>query len=196
MCNIPYTSSGVAASAVGMDKVYMKQYFVGGGFPVLPSCWYLRLTWENTPETVLDGIEKALSYPVFVKPAMLGSSIGVSKAKDRDSLKAALELAFEFDRKVLVEKGLENPLELNCSVLGYGDEAQPSEIEMPVTGGDLLSFSGQVYSGQQFHKGDGFAKACVARADRAGTARADPKAVRGYFQKYGLQRRRPYRLYV
>ena len=153
MCNVPYTSSGVAPSAVGMDKVYMKQYFQGGGFPVLPSCWYLRKTWEDAPETVLDGVEKALPYPVFVKPAMLGSSIGVTKAKDREGLKKALELAFEFDRKVLIEKGLENPLELNCSVLGYGDEAQPSEIEMPVTGGDLLSFMDKYIQGSNSTKG-------------------------------------------
>ena len=153
MCNIPYASSGVAASSVGMDKVYMKQFFVGGGFPVLPSCWFLRQTWEKTPETVLDGIEAQLSYPVFVKPAMLGSSIGVSKAQDRKSLKNALELAFEFDRKVLVEKGLQNPLELNCSVLGYGDEAIASEIEMPVTGGDLLSFMDKYIQGNGATKG-------------------------------------------
>lgn len=140
MCNVPYTSSGVAASAVGMDKVYMKQYFQGGGFPVLPGCSALRKIWQKAPDQVMDEIENKLPYPVFVKPASLGSSIGVSKAKDRDSLVDALELAFEFDRKVIVEKGLENPLELNCSVLGYGGEARPSEIEMPVTGGDLLSF--------------------------------------------------------
>ena len=140
MCNLPYTSSGVAASAVGMDKVFMKQFFVGGGFPVLPSCWYLRKTWQDAPETVLAEIEAKLPYPVFVKPAMLGSSIGVSKAADRQALREALELAFEFDRKVLVEQGLEQLLELNCSVLGVDGEAIPSEIEMPVTGGDLLSF--------------------------------------------------------
>lgn len=153
MCNIPYASSGVAPSAVGMDKVFMKQYFRGCGFPVLPSCWYLRKTFEDAPETVLDGIEKALSYPVFVKPSMLGSSIGVSKAKTREELKVALELAFEFDRKVLIEKGLDNPLELNCSVLGYGDEAQSSEIEMPVTGGDLLSFIDKYIQGSNSSKG-------------------------------------------
>jgi D-alanine-D-alanine ligase len=140
MCNLPYTSSGVAASAVGMDKVYMKQFFLGCGFPVLPGCWYLRKAWETAPDAVLDGIEGQLAYPMFVKPAMLGSSIGVSKATDRESLRDALELAFSFDRKVLVEKGLTRLLELNCSVLGVSGEAVASEIEMPVTGGDLLSF--------------------------------------------------------
>lgn len=153
LCNLPYASSGVAASAVGMDKVYMKQYFVGGGFPVLPSCWYLRGVWEQSPEAVLNGIEAKLTYPVFVKPAMLGSSIGVSKAKDRESLREALTLAFEFDRKVLVEKGLEHMLELNCSVLGVSGNAIPSEIEMPVGGGDLLSFMDKYIQGGGASKG-------------------------------------------
>jgi D-alanine-D-alanine ligase len=153
LCNIPYASSGVAPSAVGMDKVYMKQYFQGGGFPVLPGCHALRETWQRDPEAVLTSIETKLPYPVFVKPAMLGSSIGVSKAKDRAALTDALELAFTFDRKVLVEKGLDNPLELNCSVLGYGEEARASEIEMPVTGGDLLSFMDKYIQGASSTKG-------------------------------------------
>lgn len=153
MCNLPYASSGVAASAVGMDKVYMKQFFVGGGYPVLPSCWYLRKTFEASPDTVLDGVEQKLGYPVFVKPAMLGSSIGVSRANDREGLRQALELAFEYDRKALIEKGLDNPLELNCSVLGVDGEAVASEIEMPVTGGDLLSFVDKYIQGGGGAKG-------------------------------------------
>ncbi|NLV57208.1 MAG: D-alanine--D-alanine ligase [Clostridiales bacterium] len=140
MCNLPYASSGVGASALGMDKVYMKDFFKGCGFPVLPSCWFLRKAWEADPEQIMEQIEKELSYPVFVKPASLGSSIGVSRATDRKSLKEALEVAYEFDRKVLVEKGIEDPLELNCSVLGYNGEAKASPIEMPITSGALLSF--------------------------------------------------------
>jgi len=140
LCNIPYSSSGVGASAIGMDKVYMKQFFRGASFPILPDCWYLRHAWEKDREAVLNGIEEKLPYPVFVKPASLGSSIGVSRANDRKELEDALELAFDFDRKVLIEQGLNKPLELNCSVLGYNGEAQASEIEMPVTGGDLLSY--------------------------------------------------------
>lgn len=140
LCNLPYSSSGVGASAIGMDKVYMKQFFRGAGFPVLPDCWFLRHAWDKDRSGVLDQIEKTLPYPVFTKPASLGSSIGVSRANNREELEAALELAFDFDRKVLVEQGLNKPLELNCSVLGYNGEAQASEIEMPVTGGDLLSY--------------------------------------------------------
>lgn len=147
LCNIPYASSGVGASAMGMDKVYMKQYFRGAGFPVLPSSWFLRRAWEEDPKAVMDRIEKELPYPVFVKPASLGSSIGVTKAKDRAALEESLKLAFEFDRKVLVEQGLENPLELNCSVLGYDGKAQASEIEMPISGGDLLTFMDKYLAG-------------------------------------------------
>ncbi len=147
LCNIPYASSGVGASAMGMDKVYMKQYFRGAGFPVLPSSWFLRRAWEEDPKAVMDRIEQELPYPVFVKPASLGSSIGVTRAKDRAALEESLKLAFEFDRKVLVEKGLENPLELNCSVLGYAGKTQASEIEMPVSGGDLLTFMDKYMAG-------------------------------------------------
>ena len=153
MCNLPYASSGVGASSLGMDKVLMKQFFQGGGFPVLPSCWFLRKTYENSPDAVIAEVEKRLPYPVFVKPAMLGSSIGVSKAKNRDDLRMALDVAFEFDRKVLVEQGLEHLLELNCSVLGYDDEVTASEIEMPVSAGDLLSFGDKYLQGASSAKG-------------------------------------------
>lgn len=153
LCNIPYASSGVGASAIGMDKVYMKLFFQGCGFPVLPGRWFLRADWEKDPEGVMDDIEKNLPYPVFVKPASLGSSIGVTRANDRTSLKEALELAFEFDRKTLVEKGLCEPLELNCSVLGYDGEAKASEIEMPISGGDLLTFMDKYGSGGNSTKG-------------------------------------------
>ena len=140
LCNLPYSSCGVGASAIGMDKVYMKQFFRGAGFPILPDCWFLRRAWEKDRAAVMDAIEKQLPYPVFVKPASLGSSIGVSRAGDRAQLEEALSLAFDFDRKVLVEKGLNKPLELNCSVLGYNGESMASEIEMPVTGGELLTY--------------------------------------------------------
>ncbi|HIU20352.1 MAG TPA: D-alanine--D-alanine ligase [Candidatus Limiplasma stercoravium] len=143
LCNLPYASPGVGASAIGMDKAYMKQFFRGGGFPVLPGAWFLRSRWEKDRDGVIADIERELSYPVFVKPASLGSSIGVSKAGDREKLVEALELAFEFDRKALVEKGLVNKLELNCSVMGYNGDALPSEVEMPLSNEDLLTFWGK-----------------------------------------------------
>ena len=123
---------GVAGSALGMDKIMMKQFFKGGGLPVLPGIWFTRSAFASDRDKVLNSVETELGFPVFVKPANLGSSIGVSRADDRESLSDSLELAFEYDRRVLVEKGLNKPIELNCSVMGYDDELQASPIEMPL----------------------------------------------------------------
>ena len=97
LANVPYTSSGVTASAVGIDKIAMKQFFKGAGFPVLPGLWFTRADFAKDPAGVTAKTEKELGYPVFVKPANLGSSIGVSRADDAEELKDALELAFEYD---------------------------------------------------------------------------------------------------
>lgn len=153
MADLPYTSSSVTASAVGMDKIAMKTFFRGCGFPVLPDCRATRAEWEKDRASVLDRIEKALSYPVFVKPACLGSSIGVSRADDRDKLADALELAFSYDRRVLIEKGLDHPLEINCSVLGFDGDVRASTLEMPATSGDFLDFADKYLAGNGGSKG-------------------------------------------
>lgn len=144
LANLPYTSTGVAGSAIGMDKIMMKQFFRGAGtLPVLPDTWFTRSRYQAEKEAVLDEVEAKLGYPVFVKPANLGSSIGVSRADDRAGLMDALDLAFDYDRRVLVEKGLDKPIELNCSVLGYDDEIEASPIEMPISDGVMLTFGGK-----------------------------------------------------
>ena len=140
LANIPYTSAGVAGSAIGMDKIMMKQFFRGGDLPVLPSEWYTRSMYEKDEDSVVRDVAEKLGFPVFVKPANLGSSIGVSRADDEEGLKDSLSLAFEYDRRVLVEKGLNKPVELNCSVLGYDDEVEASPIEMPLSGEQFLDF--------------------------------------------------------
>ena len=140
LANIPYTSSGVAGSALGMDKIMMKQFFKGADLPVLPGTWYSRSDFEKDRESVLRSVRETLGFPVFVKPANLGSSIGVSRADDPEMLADSLELAFEYDRRVLVEKGLNKPIELNCSVAGYDDEVEASPIEMPINNDEFLDF--------------------------------------------------------
>ena len=140
LANVPYTSTGVAGSALGMDKIMMKQFFRGAGLPVLPGIWFSRSTFRSDRDSVAEQVEKEIGYPVFVKPANLGSSIGVSRADDRESLYDSLELAFEYDRRVLVEKGLDKPVELNCSVKGYDDDVQASPIEMPLNSDGFLDF--------------------------------------------------------
>lgn len=140
LANIPYSSTGVAGSALGMDKILMKQFFRGAGLPVLPGIGFSRNAFFNHPEDIINQVESDLGYPVFVKPANLGSSIGVSRADDSDSLKDSLALAFEYDRRVLVEKGLDKPIELNCSVLGFDEDIIASPIEMPISNDEFLDF--------------------------------------------------------
>ena len=140
LANVPYTSTGVAGSALGMDKIMMKQFFRGADLPVLPGIGVTRTRYLSEPKSVFEEVEKELGYPVFVKPANLGSSIGVSRADDRESLEDSRELAFEYDRRVLIEAGLDKPIELNCSVLGYDEEIEASPIEMPINQDEFLDF--------------------------------------------------------
>ena len=141
MAGLPYTSTGVTGSAIGMDKIAMKRFFRGMGFPILRDCAMTRAQFEKDAEQAMDAMEKELPYPVFVKPACLGSSIGVSRADDRKGLREALELAFSYDRRVLIEEGLDKPIEVNCSVLGFDGETKASVLEMPNSGAAFLDFS-------------------------------------------------------
>ena len=142
MANIPYASSGVLGSAVGMDKIAMKQMLRGAGYPVLDYVWLTRDQLKADREAIVERIEREIKYPAFVKPAALGSSIGVSKATNREELDKALDLAASYDRRILVEVGINNPVEINCAALGYGEDVRTSVCEMPVpsTGDKVLNF--------------------------------------------------------
>lgn len=142
MANIPYASSGVLGSAVGMDKIAMKQMLRGAGYPVLDYVWLTRDQLKADREAIVERIERKIKYPAFVKPAALGSSIGVSKATNREELDKALDLAASYDRRILVEVGINNPVEINCAALGYGEDVRTSVCEMPVpsTGDKFLNF--------------------------------------------------------
>jgi D-alanine-D-alanine ligase len=118
LANVPYVGAGVAASAIGMDKALMKVVFTAHG---LPNCEWrvvLRHEWERRSEDILTNLERALGYPMFVKPANLGSSVGISKAKDRAGLRTAIDLAGSFDRKVVIEAAVPDAREIECGVLG------------------------------------------------------------------------------
>jgi D-alanine-D-alanine ligase len=117
MAGVPYVGCGVLASATGMDKVTMKALFEHAGLPVCHYTWFLRAEWERDSEKLSRRVARELGFPVFVKPANLGSSVGVSKATDRASLASAVELAARYDRKVIVEEGLD-AREIECAVLG------------------------------------------------------------------------------
>lgn len=117
MANIPYIGCGVLGSACGMDKTVMKVLFKDAGLPICRHEWLPRSAWENDRDRVLARLEDSLGFPVFVKPANLGSSVGVSRAEDRASLASAIDLAAEYDRKIIVEEALEMR-EIECAVIG------------------------------------------------------------------------------
>ena len=146
LANIPYVGSGVVASAVGMDKLMMKAVFRGHGLPILPYLGFSRIQWEAGRERVVREVEAELPYPVFVKPANLGSSIAVAKAKDRLALASALDVAAAYDRRLVVERGLDDPIEVNCAVMG-GEEIRVSSCEKPIKSQDFLSFEDKYVRG-------------------------------------------------
>jgi len=146
LAGIPYVGSGVLGSAVGMDKIIMKSVFRDNGLPVVKYHATTRRVWENAPDETINTIEQTLGYPVFVKPANLGSSVGISQAKDRAELKQALEVAAHYDRRLLIEAAVQNAIEINCAVLGF-QEPQASVCEQPMPSKDLLSYEDKYMRG-------------------------------------------------
>jgi D-alanine-D-alanine ligase len=124
MADVPYVGCGVLASACGMDKVAMKSLFVQAGLPICKYIWFLRSQWRSDPAKVLRKVTAELGLPCFVKPANLGSSVGVSRATDRKSLSEAIDLAAQYDRKIIVEEEV-IAREIECAVLG-NDEPKAS----------------------------------------------------------------------
>jgi D-alanine-D-alanine ligase len=130
LANIPYVGAGVLASAVGMDKAVMKILFAARGLPVCRYRAVLRHEWEADPDKLTADLEDVLHYPMFVKPANLGSSVGISKAKDVAGLREAMALAGSFDRKIVIEAAVANAREIECAVLGNDtpEASVPGEI--------------------------------------------------------------------
>lgn len=126
---IPYVGAGVAASAVGMDKILMKHIFIAHGLPTADSIHFLRKDWHSGKEQLKQLITGKIKFPCFVKPANAGSSVGITKVHSLDELDSAVELAAEFDRKILVERCIEGR-EIECSVLGndHPEASVPGEI--------------------------------------------------------------------
>jgi D-alanine-D-alanine ligase len=125
LANVAYVGAGVLGSAVGMDKAVMKQLFAANGLPLAPYLVTLRREWERDAAGVTGRVRRELGYPAFVKPANLGSSVGISKAKDDEELAMAVRLAAEFDRKIVIEAAVPNAREIECAVLG-NDEPEAS----------------------------------------------------------------------
>jgi D-alanine-D-alanine ligase len=163
LAGLPYTCSGVVGSAVGMDKVVMKAAFRAAGLATVPH------VVVETDSIDLDAVERAIGYPAFVKPARLGSSVGIGRAADRDALVEALEVARRYDRRVLVETAMEGCSEVNCAVLGGpGAEPRASVCEQPVAWEEFLTFSDKYLRG---------AKSGAKQAGMAGQERRIPAPI-------------------
>ena len=158
LAGIAYVGSGVLGSAAGMDKDVMKRLFAQAGLPIVKHVTLLRAEWEKAPRKAISAVEKALKYPVFVKPANLGSSVGISKAHDRAELGPALELAAKYDRKLIVEQGVGGkPPQRRGPIAGDPDKAARGEaareFEVAVLGNDnpKASVVGEIIPGKEFY---------------------------------------------
>jgi len=146
MANIPYTGCGVLASSVGMDKLTTKAVWEQAGLPVTPYIGTTKLEWDNDKEGVILKAENKLDYPIFVKPANMGSSVGISKAKNRNELEKAINLACQFDHRILIEKGLKIR-ELECAVLG-NEEPQIARVGEVLVGGEFYDYNDKYVNGK------------------------------------------------
>ena len=139
LAGIPYVGAGVLGSSAGMDKEVMKRLFHERGLPIVPYVTVRRAEFESEPRKIVREIEKKLPYPLFIKPANLGSSVGISKARNRKELQAALELASQYDRKLLVEIAIDGR-EIECAVLG-NDAPQASIPGEVVPAGEFYDYT-------------------------------------------------------
>lgn len=147
LLNIPYAGPGVLAAAVGMDKIMMKNVLAANGLPVLPMVWFTADEWFADPAAQLQKVEQAFGYPVIVKPANLGSSVGIARAADAAELEQALNDAAAFSGRLLVEPCLDARREINCSVLGHGAATRASVCEEPLTDNAFLTYQDKYMSG-------------------------------------------------
>ncbi|MCM1053962.1 MAG: D-alanine--D-alanine ligase [Bacteroides sp.] len=145
--NIPYAGCDVVSSAVGMDKYVMKAVLRDNGIPVLDCVTVNASEYAKNPDEVIFGIEEKIGLPAIVKPINLGSSVGIRIGRDREGLNEALDHAFTFSGRVLVERAVTNLREINCSVCGDRDNAEASECEEPVGSDEILSFEDKYTSG-------------------------------------------------
>jgi D-alanine-D-alanine ligase len=149
LADIPYVGCGVLASALANDKILTKIVLSQNRIPVVDAVTFTREEWQQSPDKTIGHILSVLKYPVFVKPATLGSSIGISRASDDESLRLAIEIALNFDRRVLIEQALTECVEINCAVLGSDHDISASVLEQPISWEQFLSFEEKYLRGSE-----------------------------------------------
>ena len=153
---IPYVGSRVLGSALGQDKVIMKQVMSSEGIPIVPYTWFYDIEYLANKDEIIKKVNK-LGYPVIVKPASLGSSVGIAIAKDEDKLNLAIQDAMKYDTKIVVEKTVDNLIEVNCSVLGNYEYQQTSAIEEVMSTDEFLSYKDKYIGNAKGGKSKGMA---------------------------------------
>ena len=147
MTGIPYAGCNVLASANGMDKITMKMVLAECGIPVIDYAWFCDKEWFDRQQQVIERIECKLQYPMIVKPADSGSSVGIEAVHNREELVQAIENAISFSKRIIVEKLVEQLKEINCSVLGNYYECEASVCEAPIRSGEILSYADKYLGG-------------------------------------------------
>lgn len=147
LADIPYVGFATCGSALTNDKVLTKQILQQNDIPVVDGINFSRSDWLKNPDDIIERIKEHLTFPVFVKPATLGSSIGVSRADDAEKAYGAIDMAVNFDRRILVESAVMDGIEINCSVMGYGDDITISVLEQPLSWSDFLAFEDKYLRG-------------------------------------------------
>ncbi len=147
LSDFPYVGCGVLASSLAMDKVISKEIFEAKGLPTVKYIWFFGAIWEEERESLIEKIEAKLRYPLFVKPANLGSSVGIYKVKDRGELADTIPLSMQYDRKILVEEGVLDAREIEVSVLGNDDPiaSVPGEI---IPSGEFYDYDAKYVDGK------------------------------------------------
>lgn len=150
---IPFAGCNTLASANGMDKITMKMILQANDVPVVEYVWFTDKQWFAQRESLIEKIEGKLGYPVIVKPANLGSSVGIGRAADRNQLIERIEDAEKYSTRLIVEKMVDNLQEINCSVLGDCDDYMMSVLEEPIKSGEILSYQDKYMGGTKGAKG-------------------------------------------
>ncbi|MBE7082429.1 MAG: D-alanine--D-alanine ligase [Clostridiales bacterium] len=140
LANMPYLGSSVLASSVGMDKVIMKDVFVANNVPCVKYQYFNACEYETNETKIIESAEQNLGYPIIVKPANLGSSIGINISKNRENLQKNIQIALNFDKKVILEQIVPNLREINCSVIGNSKYQEVSVLEEPKNWKEFLNF--------------------------------------------------------
>jgi D-alanine-D-alanine ligase len=148
LADVPYVGAGVLASAICIDKVMTKVVLRGSGLPILDFIHFTRAEWEADEDAIVNRIEAKFGFPVIVKPARLGSSIGIEVAANPDDLRFHISVATHFDQKIIIEPYLKDRVDINCSVMG-NDELVASVCEQPISHEALLTFADKYLQGQR-----------------------------------------------